>query len=158
MKNINPRLIEIKKLSMRDIPELLDLWNNDPIGYNQYFIPFEINYEKLKSILENAVKDVFMAVVAKGRIAGFFMLRGLDAGYEIPSYGVWISAKYANKGLAKLTLHYSISLCKIAGIKKIMLKVHPDNKIALKMYKNFGFVEAGVDDKNKNIIMNKDLK
>lgn len=157
MANISPSLIEIRKLLNDDLKNLITLWNNDPEGYNKHFIPFEMNYENLKSILDKTIKDIFMAIIVENNIAGFFMLRGLDAGYEIPSYGVWISSKYSNKGLAKLTLQYSISLCRIARIKKIMLKVHPDNKIAFNMYKIFGFNETEIDERIGHIIMHKDL-
>lgn len=157
MKTINPHSIEIRQLAETDLPDLIDLWNNDPEGYNEHFIPFKMNYDTLKGVLNKAVMDIFLAVAVNGNLAGFFMLRGFDAGYEIPGYGVWISSKFSNKGLAKLTLQYSISLCRIAEIKKLMLKVHPDNQVALKMYKNFGFTEAGIDEKIGHTIMFKDL-
>ena len=51
------------------------------------------------------------------------MLRGFDEGYEIPSYGVWISSKYANKGLAKLTLQYSIIYLPNGRCEKDYVKV-----------------------------------
>lgn len=149
--------IEIRRLLVEDLPDLIDLWNKDPEGYNQHFIPFEMNNKNLTDVLNKAVKDIYLAVRIKHNLAGFFMLRGFDAGYQVPSYGVWISSQFKNKGLAKLTLQYSISLCRINNVEKIMLKVHPDNKIALNMYKNFGFVETGIDEKIGHIIMHKDL-
>ena len=85
------------------------------------------------------------------------MLRGFDEGYEIPSYGVWISSQYSNKGLAKLTIQHSISICLMSGVKKIMLKVHPENKVAFNMYKKFGFIETGIDEKIGHIIMHREL-
>lgn len=150
-------LIELKKLEISELPGLIDLWNKDPKNYNLHFIPFKVEYQNLKSILENTVKDLFIGIFVNKKIAGFFMLRGFDKGYDIPSYGVWISSKYSNKGLAKLTLQHSISTCLIMGIKKIMLKVHPENKIALNMYKKFGFTETGIDERIGHIIMHKDL-
>lgn len=38
-----------------------------------------------------------------------------------------------------------------------MLKVHPDNKIALTMYKKLGFIETGIDERIGHTIMHKDL-
>lgn len=157
MTSINPALIELRKLITTDLEDLIDLWNQDPKDYNKYFIPFEIKYDNLKSILEKVDKDLFIGIFVNKNIAGFFMLRGFDEGYEIPSYGVWISSEYSNKGLAKLTLQYSLSLCQLAGVKRIMLKFHPENIIAMKMYKNYGFIETGIDKKIGHIIMHKDL-
>ena len=85
------------------------------------------------------------------------MLRGFDEGYEIPSYGVWISKKYSAMGLSKLTLQHAVSICKINGIKKLLLKVHPENKRAKMIYENFGFTKESVDPKNNNLIYYKDI-
>lgn len=157
MTSINPAFIELRKLLTTDLADLIDLWNKDPLDYNKHFIPFEIKYDNLKSILEKVDKDLFIGIFVNKKIAGFFMLRGFDEGYEIPSYGVWISSQYTNKGLAKLTLQYSLSFCQITGVKRIMLKFHPDNMIAMKMYKKFGFNESGIDKKIGHIIMHRDL-
>lgn len=157
MKRNNTTDIEIRRLLVTDLPDLINLWNKDPEGYNQHFIPFEMNEKHLINILRKAIKDIYLAVLVKHNLAGIFMLRGFDAGYKVPSYGVWISSQFKNKGLAKLTLQYSISVCRINNIERIMLKVHPDNKIALNLYKNFGFVETGIDEKIGHIIMHKDL-
>jgi RimJ/RimL family protein N-acetyltransferase len=157
MVSNNPSTIEIRKLLMTDLQDLITLWNKDPKDYNKHFIPFEINYENLASILQKTDKDLFFGIFVDKKIAGFFMLRGFDDGYDIPSYGVWISSKFANKGLAKLTLQYSLSICRLAGVKRIMLKFHPENIIAMKMYKYFGFEETGIDEKIGHIIMHMDL-
>lgn len=157
MTSINTSFIEFQKLKITDLNDLIDLWNNDPQDYNKHFIPFEIKYDNLKSILEKVDKDLFIGIFVNKKIAGFFMLRGFDEGYDIPAYGVWISSKYANKGLAKLTIQYSLSICRLADVKRIMLKFHPENIIAMKMYKNFGFNETGIDERIGHIIMHKDL-
>lgn len=157
MTSINPALIEQRKLLITDLTDLIDLWNKDPQDYNKHFIPFEFKYDNLKSILEKVDKDLFIGIFVNKKIAGFFMLRGFDEGYEIPSYGVWISSQYSNKGLAKLTIQHSISICLMSGVKKIMLKVHPENKVAFNMYKKFGFIETGIDEKIGHIIMHREL-
>ncbi len=124
MTSINPALIELRKLVITDVANLVGPWNKDPKDYNKHFIPFEFTHNKLESILSKTVRDLYIGIFVNKKIAGFFMLRGFDEGYEIPSYGVWISSQYSNKGLAKLTLQHAISTCLLAGIKKIMLKVH----------------------------------
>lgn len=85
------------------------------------------------------------------------MLRGFDEGYSVPSYGVWISENYSNKGLSTFTLQHAISFCKLNSIKKIMLKVHPDNVSAKHIYEKHGFKQTGVDPKIHHLIYHKDL-
>jgi len=50
-----------------------------------------------------------------------------------------------------------LSICKINRIKKLMLKVHPENKIAKMIYENFGFIKESIDPKNNNLIYYKDI-
>ena len=83
------------------------------------------------------------------------MLRGFDDGYEIPSYGVWVSSKFSNQGLSTLTLYHSFAFCKLNGIKTLMLKVHPENKIAKDLYESQGFKITGFDENNDNFIYQK---
>jgi hypothetical protein len=85
------------------------------------------------------------------------MLRGWDAGYSIPSYGVFIREAFAGRGLSTMTLHMAISLCKRRGARTVMLKVHPDNVVAKKTYEKFGFVASGRDPKIDNIIYRYDV-
>jgi len=38
-----------------------------------------------------------------------------------------------------------------------MLKVHPENIVAKSIYERFGFKQAGIDQKNSNLIYYKSL-
>lgn len=144
--------IIIKKIQADSAEELAGLLQSEPSQYSKYFTPFNFNTETIKEILSKSRKDIFFGLFLNNKIIGFYMLRGFDEGFKIPSYGVWISNKYAGKGLAKLTLQHSISFCKINNIEQIMLKVHPENTGAKKLYENFGFKPSGIDKKNDNII------
>jgi ribosomal-protein-alanine N-acetyltransferase len=99
-----------------------------------------------------------MGFFIDGNLVGFFMLRGWDAGYEIPSYGIVIDQDFTGYGFAKLSLEYSKTLCLLRGTKKIMLKVHVDNIRAEEIYKKAGFFQTGFDIENKNKIYCFDLQ
>lgn len=147
--------IEIRKLEIKDSSVIADALQNEDSEYLKHFIPFEFTLQSITEILSNAERDKFFGLFVKDDLVGFYMLRGLDEGYETPSYGVWISSKYSNKGLSKLTLYHAFSICKLNDIKKIMLKVHPENKIAKSLYESLGFEQTGFDDKINNYIYNK---
>ena len=149
--------LDIKLLNISQSTELYEMFLNSDKEYSKYFIPFEISKKSISTILGSKIRDLYFGLFIKDKLCGLFMLRGFDEGYEIPSYGVWISPKYQNLGLAKLTLNFVITFCKINAIKKIMLKVHPENKIAKNIYEKMGFVRVGIDNKNKNIIYHKTL-
>ncbi len=144
--------ITIKKIGIEYAGELSDLLLSQPPEYSKYFVPFNFNFESIKNILGNIEKDIFWGLFLDNKIVGFYMLRGFDQGFEIPSYGVWISKNFSGKGLSKLTLQHAITFCKINNINEIMLKVHPKNIAAKNLYENFGFKPAGTDPKIENII------
>jgi GNAT superfamily N-acetyltransferase len=125
--------------------------------YIKYFHPFPFDASEIRKRLVAARKDFYWGIFCGKELVGFFMLRGMDDGYEVPSYGVYISRKWSGKGLSKLSLLFSISWCRVNGFKTLMLKVHPKNHIARKMYEDNGFVTVGVDSKNDNFIMHRTL-
>ena len=149
--------IEIKELKLEHISILVQELSREKLEYLKYFIPFDFSLETFSEIITNAVKDKYFGIFVSKKIAGFYMLRGLDKGYKVPSYGVWISSRYSNKGLSKLTLFHAFSVCKLNNIVKLMLKVHPENEIARKLYESIGFKQTGFDEKNSNSIYHKDL-
>lgn len=149
--------ILIKKLGSESAKEISDLLQKENSEYSKYFIPFEFDFQTISNRMRNLHYDTFWGIYVNGKLAGFYMLRGFDEGYEIPSYGVWISKEFSGKGLSKLTLQHAISYCKLNQIKEIMLKVHPDNVIAKKIYEDFGFIKTGVDVRNNNLIYRKKL-
>jgi len=149
--------VEIKELQSGQASALSALILNAPENYTKYFTPFSFEEDSIKKIINNAVKDKFFGIFINDDLAGFYMLRGFDEGYDVPSYGIWISDKYSGLGLSKLTLQHAITFCKLNGIKKIMLKVHPENTIAKNIYENVGFKQDGFDNKNGNYIYYKSL-
>jgi len=151
------KIINFRKLQSADAAELSKLINNDSKDYSQYFVAFEFDLVTIKNILTKAKNDLYYGVYWGEELTGFYMLRGFDEGFTIPSYGVYISSRFNNKGLAALTLNHAISTCKFLECKKLRLKVHTANTYALKQYVKFGFVETGFDEKINNIIMQRDL-
>ncbi len=149
--------VELKELQSNQASNLSALILSASRAYTKYFTPFSLKEDSIKKIINEAIKDKYFGIFVVDHLVGFYMLRGFDEGYEIPSYGVWISEKYSGLGLSKLTLQHAISFCKTNSIKKIMLKVHPENTIARNIYESFGFINEGVDKKNSNLIYYKNL-
>ena len=149
--------LTINKLDKRFSSEISALLRKESPDYSKYFVPFTFDSDTIYRILDNLKKDSFWGIFVVDKLVGFYMLRGFDEGYDIPSYGVWISKEYSNKGLSKFTLQHASSYCKINQIKKIMLKVHPGNTAAKTTYENFGFHQEGFDSKNNNLIYYKEI-
>ena len=135
--------LEIIELSTKHDSVLAKKLSEESKEYLKYFIPFA-DYSKnyIENILSKRKRDKYFGLFYNDELAGFYMLRGFDEGYDIPSYGVWISSEYQNKGLSTLTLYHAFSFCKLNKIKTLMLKVHPDNLVAKALYEKLGFVHC----------------
>lgn len=149
--------VEIKELKTIDALNLSALILSAPKDYTKYFTPFSFEEDSIKKLINNAIKDKYFGIFVDEFLVGFYMLRGFDEGFEIPSYGVWISEKFSGMGLSKVTLEHAITFCKMHNIKKVMLKVHPENIVAKNIYEKFGFKQEGIDQKNSNLIFYKRL-
>ena len=149
--------VEIKELKTIDALNLSALILSAPKDYTKYFTPFSFEEDSIKKLINNAIKDKYFGIFVDEFLVGFYMLRGFDEGFEIPSYGVWISEKFSGMGLSKVTLEHAITFCKMNNIKKVMLKVHPENIVAKNIYEKFGFKQEGIDQKNSNLIYYKSL-
>lgn len=154
---MTPSSLEIKKINIDQSEALKNLLQSSEKEYSKYFTPFSFDIKSITHILSDAIKDQYYGIYINNNLVGLYMLRGLDEGYEIPSYGVWITKEFSSKGISKLTLQHAISFCKINAIKKLMLKVHPENIIAKNIYEEFGFINEGIDESNNNLIYYKKI-
>ena len=147
----------VRPLASSDASALAALLSAQDPAYMQYFVPFQFDASTLASILTNAESDLYMGLWWGEALIGFFMLRGWDQGYSIPAYGVTIDQRFRNRGLGRLTLELSRSICKLRGAVQLMLKVHPQNAAAKQLYESFGFVRTSIDHKNDNLVYHLDL-
>jgi len=147
--NLNEKLSE----------QLSKMFISDREEYRKYFIPFSsFKMTDIKKLLKNSKKDRYWGILCGEKLEGMFMLRGFDEGYNRPSFGVYISEPFSNNGLSKLALQFALSWCEVNGIAKVMLKVHPDNVCAKRVYERAGFNFIERCHKSKQDIFEKSLK
>jgi RimJ/RimL family protein N-acetyltransferase len=133
------KTINIYPLGMEDIDNLQHMLSIDDPSYRRYFHVFDEGLPSLKETLSEIRLDVYWAVRVNQKLAGVFMLRGLDHGFSTPSFGVYITQVFSGQGLSKLALNYAISWCKLNEHREIMLTVHHDNLCARYLYEKEGF-------------------
>lgn len=136
-----------KRLSMLPV--------NSDTDYGKYFIPFSNGNKGLKDALQSARDDRYWGIWFGKELAGFFMLRGFDEGYLRPSFGVFISQTFSNRGLSSLALDYAMSWCRLNGISSMILKIHPDHKYAARVYEKAGFRFVEVCQRTGHSVMEK---
>jgi N-acetylneuraminate synthase/N,N'-diacetyllegionaminate synthase len=143
----------IAPLTAAECGELSTILKGSRPEYAAHFNPFGFEEESVRAELEKARKDRYWGMRCGGELAGFFMLRGFDEGYERPAFGVFIAEQFAGRGLARRALAEATQWCEEIGVKEMMLTVYPENTAAVRIYEAAGFVASGGDA--KKIIMTK---
>ena len=151
------REISIDRIQPQHIDEVKILLTSDEPAYRRYFQAFDFQNEAWPLSITAAQKDQYWMIRVGQILSGIFMLRGLDKGYAVPAFGVYISQAFAEKGLSKVALNYSISWCMVNGFKEIMLTVHPDNATAYGLYEKAGFQFAGQYSDKGHVMLKKKL-
>ncbi|MGA3171998.1 MAG: N-acetylneuraminate synthase [Chthoniobacteraceae bacterium] len=124
--------------------------------YVAHFHPFDFDEATIRAQLERARRDRFWGFrAAAGELAGFYMLRGFDEGYERPAFGVFIAERFAGVGLACAALLLATKWCKQNEVKEIMLTVHPENITARRIYEKAGFLVSETGE--QRLVMTKQL-
>ena len=149
----------IQKLIPDDASVLSELLKKQSSQYRKSFFPFADESEKaLFKLLLNCSRDCYWGIWHKTQIVGFFMLRGWDLGFDIPSFGVLVDEKQRRKGLATLALLTAISYCRLENVPELMLKVDPVNESAYKIYEAFKFKKTGICSQHGHVTMNLKLE
>jgi len=87
----------------------------------------------------------YKCAVDSGKVAGYMgMWRILN---ECHITNIAVLPEYRNKGIGSMLIEKMIEICKCSEIDKMTLEVRKSNIPAINLYKNYGFVEAGVRPK-----------
>jgi ribosomal protein S18 acetylase RimI-like enzyme len=105
------------------------------------FHPFPMTLQKAEEICTIEKKDRYFGAYLEDQIIGLSMLRGLDEGYEIPSFGIVMDSNYRGHGIGSGLTKYTIQQSIEMGCPAVRLSVYASNKRALKIYNDLGFVE-----------------
>ncbi len=134
----------IRELITHDAPALARLLAAQRPEYLAHFRPFDLDEATIAGVLSAARRDRFWALVESGELVGFFMLRGFDAGYQRPSYGVFVAESVAGRGLGRASLEFALEWCAANGVERVLLKVAKENIRARRIYiaAGFEFVET----------------
>lgn len=141
-----------RALTEHDVPALCDLMRLEPPDYLSGFFPFSGDEDFLLSV-RNAKRDVYIALSLGDELAGFAMLRGMDAGFERPSFGIYVSSGHAGKGLARYGLDRALETAQRIGVSEVMLKVAPGNSRARSIYDATGFRLSGQCERTGHDVM-----
>jgi RimJ/RimL family protein N-acetyltransferase len=150
-------MIRIEPFLPNDAEAGVQLSNGSGDVEGRFFDGLPREPELLRSILSSAKADRYWAIRIDDTFAGLFMLRGFDAGFSAPSFGVVIKREFRGAGLGRLALQYAEVWCRLNKVKTLMLTVSPENRRALTLYESRGFVSCGEHSNKGNLVYRKQL-
>jgi RimJ/RimL family protein N-acetyltransferase len=151
-----PQYLAIRSLGIEDAPALSLFFHSQPASYIRLFYAFSFEVEVIAKLLSERQRDFYAGIFWQGELAGFFMLRGWDAGYEVPSFGVLIDERHRGGAFMKLSLDAAKLICRLCGARRMMAKIHPDN-VSPRGARRLGFVQTGLEVETGNIIYHLEL-
>lgn len=136
--------IEVRQLRRSDEVPLFEFFTQlVSAGLDRTFHPHPFTREVAHTICTQHTQDWYAGAFLKQSrsrtMVAYVMLRGWDAGYEIPSFGLCVLPDYQRIGLGRLLLEYAVLQARFRGSPAVRLKVYPDNTCAVKLYRACGF-------------------
>ena len=153
---ISKTSLSIRPLVAVDAALLSIFINQQPSEYVRFFYAFGFDEATISDMLSAVKDDVYSGVFWQENLIGVFMLRGWDAGFEIPSFGVLIDDKYRGGAFMRLTLDTAKLICRLNGTRILMAKIHPEN-ISVKGAVRLGFRHIGVEESTGIMIYHMDI-
>lgn len=135
-------MVEIEPLSPNLAAKFESWLGDESSDYLQYFLAFRDAGALVEATVQ-ARQDRFWSIGQDGTPCAVFFLRGFDAGYRLPSFGVYVRSAYAGRGYARRAMIYAVDWARTEGTAQIMLKVAPEHTMALEMYRRHGFEPVG---------------
>ncbi len=135
--------LAIRPLGEGDAAVVTELLAADPPAYREHFEGLPLDAEAVEAMLGAAREDRFWGIHFRDGLVALVMLRGLDAGYTAPAFGVYVGERWARHGLATLALVFAQAWCRLNGVDELMLTVHADNDVARRIYESEGFRFSG---------------
>jgi len=133
--------VEILRLRPDHVNLLAALFSRisiDPEAQN--FHPHPFTAKEAARVCTSVGADQYVALLVDQVFCGYGMLRGWDAGFVIPSVGIYVEPALRGTGAARHLMDHLHLIAKLSGAKATRLKVHPDNIKAHRLYLSLGYV------------------
>ena len=148
--------LTIRALRVEDAAAVSGLLRAQPPEYARFFYAFGSGEGEIARILAARDRDVYSGMFWRGELAAVFMLRGWDAGFEVPSFGVLVDVKHRGRAFMRISLDVAKLICRLSGATRLMAKIHPDN-VSPRGARRLGFVQTGVEPKTGNVVYHMEL-
>lgn len=110
------------------------------------FHPHDFSDASARHITGYGGRDIYLGLWGDEDLVGYGMLRGWDAGYDIPSLGIYLSPPVRGRGLARTLMSALHDRARQAGANHVRLKVYRDNIAAVLLYERLGYIFQGEEN------------
>ncbi len=135
--------LSFERLNLGHYPALVNLFMliaGDHTSKN--FHPHLFDQETALAITTYKGKDSYIGAFSGHELIGYGMLRGWDAGYNVPSLGIYLAPLYRGRGYAKVFMLEMHRQAYELGATQIRLKVYASNLPARRLYEQLGYIFA----------------
>jgi ribosomal-protein-alanine N-acetyltransferase len=131
----------VSRLSLADLDEVVSLFETVSADRTaEGFHPQGFTADEAARICEYGGRDLYLGARWGGALIGYGLLRGWDEGYTVPSLGIFIISSARGRGLGRKFMLQLHDQARHEGATRVMLKVYPDNRAAVSLYKSIGYV------------------
>jgi ribosomal protein S18 acetylase RimI-like enzyme len=108
-------------------------------GAERWFHPHPLTGAEAERLCAYCGRDVYAALVDGTRVVAYGMLRGWDAGYEIPSLGIAVHPAERGQGVGRTLMERLHEEARARGARQVRLTVYADNEPARRLYEELGY-------------------
>ena len=148
--------VTVRPLGEDDAAAIVALLRAQSADYLRFFYALPADETAVRQVMEKRTRDAYQGLFEDGRLVGFFMLRGWDDGYEIPSFGVVVDERTRGKGYLHATLEMAAELCRESGAARFMAKIHPGN-LSPRAARRLQLTQVGVEAATGNVIYHREV-
>jgi ribosomal protein S18 acetylase RimI-like enzyme len=150
-------IVECRHLTPKNIISLGDFFESlNKTGDAKYFHPHPLTQQEASTRIAYQGRDLYYVIRDEPRILAYGMLRGWDEGYETPTIGIATHPDFRHIGIARALMIFLHTSARHRGAKQIMLKTHPANTPAIRLYESLGYVPHTANE--KQLVFHKSLE
>ncbi len=110
-----------------------------------HFSPHPMTTNHAQKIVARSGRNVYALAFFGDVSVAYGLLRGFDEGYAVPRLGIAVAPKWRGTGVGRRMMKFLHEEAWALGSSVVELRVHPDNAGAIKMYRAFGYKNAGAE-------------
>ena len=112
----------------------------------RWFHPHPLTASEARRVSGYSGKDLHLGAFLGAEMVGYAMLRGWDAGFGVPAFGVAVIPEHRGRGVGDALASVAMDLARAMGAKEVLLHVDPSNGTASSWYERLGFRRSHTRD------------